>query len=178
MPNSYNTYNGDGVNQDFTVSFPYIDRSHVSVTVDGLAVTFNWLTDTMIRTDTAPKLNAFVRIGRSTSQGERLVDYNVPSTLTEDDLDRDSLQAFYMAQEALDNASLALTINNASGVFDALNLPIRNVGTAVEASDAVNQAYGDSRYLRKSEGTYDPFPILDEGSITDTVGYIFDEAGL
>ena len=43
---------------------------------------------------------------RSTSQGTRLVDYVDGSNLTETDLDLDSKQAFYMAQESLDELTL------------------------------------------------------------------------
>ena len=45
---------------------------------------------------------AAIEIRRKTSQGTKLVDYASGSVLTEDDLDTDSDQAFFMSQEAID----------------------------------------------------------------------------
>ena len=107
MANSKVQYTADGSTQSFAVTFPFISRSHVSVEVDGSNATFTWNNDSQI-TIASPTLSGseVVLIVRSTSQDTRLVDYVDGSNLTETDLDLDSKQAFYMAQESLDELTL------------------------------------------------------------------------
>jgi len=107
MANSKVQYTADGSTQSFAVTFPFISQSHVSVEVDGSAATFTWNNDSQI-TISSPTLSGseVVLIARSTSQNTRLVDYVDGSNLTETDLDLDSRQAFYMAQESLDELTL------------------------------------------------------------------------
>lgn len=85
----------------FSVPFTFIERSDVSVTLDGVAVSFAWLTDGQISISPAP--TGALRIVRRTEVTERLVDYNDGTRITETALDTDSLQAFYLAQEQRDD---------------------------------------------------------------------------
>jgi len=107
MANSKVQYTADGSTQTFAVTFPFISRSHVSVEVDGSAATFTWNNDSQIYIS-SPTLSGGekVLLVRSTSRDTRLVDYVDGSNLTETDLDLDSKQAFYMAQESLDELTL------------------------------------------------------------------------
>jgi hypothetical protein len=107
MANSKVQYTADGSTQTFAVTFPFISRNHVSVEVDGVAATFTWNNDSQILIS-SPTLSGgeAVLLIRSTSQDTRLVDYVDGSNLTETDLDLDSKQAFYMAQESLDELTL------------------------------------------------------------------------
>ena len=107
MANSKVQYTADGSTQAFAVTFPFISRNHVSVEVDGVAATFTWNNDSQVYIS-SPTLSGgeAVLLIRSTSQGTRLVDYVDGSNLTETDLDLDSKQAFYMAQESLDELTL------------------------------------------------------------------------
>ena len=107
MANSKVQYTADGSTQAFAVTFPFISRNHVSVEVDGVAATFTWNNDSQVYIS-SPTLSGgeAVLLIRSTSQGIRLVDYVDGSNLTETDLDLDSKQAFYMAQESLDELTL------------------------------------------------------------------------
>ena len=111
MANSKVQYTADGSTQSFAVTFPFISRSHVDVKVDGVSSTFTWDSDSQI-TISSPTLSGseVVLIIRTTSQATRLIDYVDGSNLSESDLDTDSKQAFFMAQEALDELS---TIDNA-----------------------------------------------------------------
>jgi len=108
MANSSVRYVASGDTQEFAVTFPFISRSHVTVTVAGSAATFTWNNDSLITvTDPADiTSDQVVLIKRSTSPATRLVDYVDGSNLSETDLDLDSKQAFYMAQEALDELTL------------------------------------------------------------------------
>ena len=107
MANSKVQYTADGSTQTFAVTFPFISRSHVSVEVDGVAATFTWNNDSQVLIS-SPTLSGSekVLLIRSTSRDTRLVDYVDGSNLTETDLDLDSKQAFYMAQESLDELTL------------------------------------------------------------------------
>lgn len=108
MANSSVRYVASGDTQEFAVTFPFISRTHVTVTVAGSAATFTWNNDSLITvTDPADITSSqVVLIKRSTSPDTRLVDYVDGSNLSETDLDLDSKQAFYMAQEALDELVL------------------------------------------------------------------------
>ena len=108
MANSSVRYVASGDTQEFAVTFPFISRTHVTVTVAGSAATFTWNNDSLITvTDPADiTSDQVVLIKRSTSPATRLVDYVDGSNLSETDLDLDSKQAFYMAQEALDELTL------------------------------------------------------------------------
>ena len=165
MANSSVRYVASGDTQEFAVTFPFISRTHVAVTVDGSAATFTWNNDSLITVSDPADITAdqVVLIKRTSSQSSRLVDYVDGSNLSESDLDLDSKQAFYMAQEALDEltllddaaiatsgyilvadgtdyAGVALsgdaTINSAG----ALTIASGSVETAMIAADAITSA--------------------------------------
>ena len=117
----------DPQNRQFDLSFPYLSQSHVSVTVNGTATTaFTFATSTRIQLNTGPTAGDVVVIKRATSPNTRLVDYQTGSVLSDEILDKDSLQAFYLAQEANDVAEIVLS-KNASNLYDAGNERITNV---------------------------------------------------
>src|SRR4051812_33570838 len=106
MALSRTTYTGDGATTDFTVPFPYLDKTHVKVYLDSVLTTaWSWLTTTSIRLTSAAGIGVAILIKRDTSSASRLVDYVAPSSLNESDLDTDSIQGFYLAQEAVDTAN-------------------------------------------------------------------------
>jgi hypothetical protein len=96
-------YIADGTTQIFALTFPFISRTHISVSVAGVDATFSFNNDSqiVIASPTVVNNNKVI-IKRTTSDTVRLVDYVDGSNLTEADLDLDSKQAFFMAQEALD----------------------------------------------------------------------------
>lgn len=106
-----NEYTGDGTTTDFTVSFSYLTSTHVKVFLDGtiktLTTDYTWVNSTTIRMNSAPASSSLLSIRRDTSSSARLVDYVSGSSLNEDDLDTDSLQAFYLGQEAIDGGTSA-----------------------------------------------------------------------
>lgn len=92
---------------DYNVTFPYLEKSHVKVYVDDVLQTsgsaYSWLNATTIRFSPAPT-GTTVLIVRETSHSARLVNWTSPSSMVEEDLDSDSLQAFYLGQEVIDIA--------------------------------------------------------------------------
>jgi hypothetical protein len=153
MAYALDTYTATAAQTDFTITFPYIAETHVTVYKNGVLMTNQADADTVsyqIVSSTTVRFGAGLTAGdvvgliRSTSPSARLTDYEDASTLTETDLDNDSLQAFYMVQEALDGADEALGLGLGSVNWDAEGLLIKDVGTPVEAGDAVTKAYADA----------------------------------
>lgn len=161
MANARDVYNvdankaglSDPQNRQFDLSFPYLSQSHVSVTVNGTATTaFTYATSTRIQLNTGPTAGDVVVIQRATSPNTRLVDYQTGSVLSDEILDRDSLQAFYLAQEANDVAEIVLS-KNASNLFDAGNERITNVANPTGAQDVATKNYLENTWLSSSDKT-------------------------
>ncbi|MER8422472.1 phage tail fiber protein [Mesorhizobium sp. M1403] len=105
---SFVFYDADGVTRDFTFSFPYLSRDHVKVYVDGVGYgDFAWVGPFSIRTNTTlPTLAGKIKIARETPGDSPLVTIGDGTSLRSVDLNRQSLQAMYVAQEAADAALL------------------------------------------------------------------------
>jgi hypothetical protein len=111
-------YDGKVNDTVFNVPFPYIDKSHVFVYVDGYAVNFTWLADNSIKLNTPLQKELTVRVKRRTPLDRRLVDFQSASVLTEKDLDVSNLQVFFNQQEVEDDLALGLLgadISNVKG---------------------------------------------------------------
>ena len=121
MANTKAEYVGDGVTDTFAIVFPRISDTHVEVYVNNiqLATPLYWsVQGGNVVFLTPPGDQALIRIQRNTDVNNRLVDYNDGAVLTEAELDLDSKQAFYLAQEVkenysdlIDNAVVALATN-------------------------------------------------------------------
>ena len=143
MANSFVRYTGNGNTTQYAVSFSYRDQADISVTINGVATTafsFNGA-GTQITFDTAPANLTSIEIRRTTSQTSRLVDYAAGSVLTENDLDTDSNQGFYMSQEAIDDANDRIKLDNADFHWDAQSKRIKNIADPVDNTDVVNKSY-------------------------------------
>jgi hypothetical protein len=104
MANSYVKYSATGSTDVFALSFSYLDQAHVSVTKDGSAAPFTWLSPTQVKLSTIPAANARIVIRRTTPPAPAF-DANDGSTLTHDDLLTLSRQVTYIAQETADLAN-------------------------------------------------------------------------
>jgi hypothetical protein len=98
------SYTGNGVQTTYAIPFPYRATADVYAEVNGTPVTNFTVAGGLLTFTVPPAAGADVLVYRSTSIGSRLVDYAGSASITEKDLDVDSLQAFYLAQEALDFA--------------------------------------------------------------------------
>ena len=145
MANSFVEYTGDGNTTNFSITFAYLDSSHVSCTVDGSSTSFTFSSGGTVATiSPAPANGALIKFSRNSSQNTRLTDYASGSVLKEEDLDTDSKQAFFLAQESIDNTGSKLGQNTSNFQFDALNKRIINVADPTSAQDASTKAYTDS----------------------------------
>ena len=126
----------DGSTNQFDVTFPYVDKSHVIERVDGTATTaFTCLTATRIQITSTPASGSNVVITRETSPATRLVDYQTGSILSESVLDTDSIQAFYLGQEAQDVKDYTLAKSEATNLWDATSLRLTNLADPTAAQD-------------------------------------------
>lgn len=106
-PLSYTTAVGDGTLDVFSLSFPYIDETHVHFYIGTTEVQIvEFVTQSTVRVATAPPAGSAITIRRCTPICERLVDYFDGSTLGEADLDTSILQVFYRMQEQEDDLDL------------------------------------------------------------------------
>jgi hypothetical protein len=139
-------YTAGAAQTDFTISFPYLDEVDVLVYVNGALQTsgtdYNIVTTTIVRFVSGLTSGDTVVVQRATSQNTRLVDYATASTLTEEDLDNDSIQAFYMAQEAIDTANTALPLGTTEE-WDFGNKQSENVPAPTSGDSVVNKTYVD-----------------------------------
>lgn len=121
------------------MGFGYIAKYHIEVYVDGVQQTdFSWLNDYTISLPTNPPAGSVVQIKRNTTKSSRLVDFQDGSVLTENALDTDSNQMFYLAQESLDDSEESLK-ENVGGYLDAKGRRIANLAEPVAQQDAVTK---------------------------------------
>jgi len=146
MANSFVRYTGDGSTTTYSVPFSYRAQEDVSITIDGVLTTaFTWNgAGTQITFTTAPASSTAIEIRRTTSQGTKLVDYASGSVLTESDLDTDSDQAFFMSQEAIDDAGDVIKLSNVNFQWDAQNKRLTNVADPTSAQDAATKNWSET----------------------------------
>jgi hypothetical protein len=125
MAYSYVSYTGDGSTTNFSIPFGFIQSSHLTVTVAGapkVEGTDYTVSGGVLTFTTAPANAAAISIVRSSGIASRLVtlaDGTVPLAA---DLNKDGLQAFYLAQEMADgggsgNMSRSVYDPNADGII-------------------------------------------------------------
>lgn len=136
-------YTGNGSNNNFNVTFPYLRQQDVVVLVNGVSVTYSFISSGIVQTTVAPANGARVVVKRVTPTSP-LVDFNDASTLTEADLDTAKLQSFYIAQEALDALTDNLALDYADDKFNAQSKRIKNLQAPLNASDAATKDYVDT----------------------------------
>jgi len=157
MAFAIDTYTGNGSTTTFSVTFPYIEKAHVIVTVDGVTKTlttdYTFTTSSTITFTSAPAASSTIKFTRSSNRTGRLVDYQDGSTLTEATLDQDGNQSFFMAQEAIDVTEGTLNISQSTDQWDATNKRITNVADPVNNNDAVNKTYLENTWLSTSDKT-------------------------
>ena len=150
MPFAVTQITATGSSDPLSFSFPYRSTSDIVVKVDGVTktatthYTFPTTSSVQFTSGNVPTSGQVVEIRRATSQNTRLVDYVSGAILTESDLDTDSNQAFFMAQESIDIANDGLTLQS-TGVFDGSSKRITNVADPTGAQDAATKAYTDSQ---------------------------------
>jgi hypothetical protein len=155
MALSFAQYPADDVTVTFQVPFPYLARDHISVKVKGVAKSFTWDNAGVVRiTGPAPTKPDVVEVRRTTPREEPMVDYQDGSVLTEGDLDLQTLQTFFIVQEAIDIAGGTLELRP-DGSYGAGFRRITEVGDPAEDYDAVNKRFFESTFLPQMQALLD-----------------------
>ncbi len=166
MANSYLEYTGNGNTTAFSITFDYLDASHIACTVNGVSTSFTLSNGgATANISPAPANAAAIRFTRTTSQSTRLTDYVAGSVLKEEDLDTDSKQAFFMGQEGLDTIGTKMGQSTTNFQFDAINKRIINVADPTSAQDASTKNYVDTR-LAADISTVNTYKIAAETAKT------------
>lgn len=138
-------HTADGSTVNWTVPFEYLDKGDIIVRVNGVEnTTFTWISSSVIQITPAVANGSLIVIQRRSSPGTRLVDYMTGEMLGEETLDLDSKQAFFLGQEAVDRADYSITIDEATGQWDADAKRITNLTTPTGNQDAATKAYVDA----------------------------------
>lgn len=136
---------GDGSNSTFAFSFPFLDRAHVAVKVNGTITAFTWLTDSTIQILPAP--TGVVEIRRNTPLTSAPVDFTDGSVLSEGELDLLATFNLYCTQEARDVADTALGLGG-TVEWDGRGFSTTNFADAVDPTGLITK--------QQLEGTYKP----------------------
>ena len=138
---SSNSYNGDGVQTNFTITYDYIDRDFIQVYVGSVlqteGVDYSFASDTVVNINPAPPSGTNnVELRRVTSTTP-VVDFSNGASLTEDDLDNAFRQPIHIAEEAVRDSIAGITLNGSHWDADARR--ITNVAAPVVGTDVATQ---------------------------------------
>lgn len=143
MAYSFVVYTGNGSQTDFVVPFAYLTKSHIHVYLAGVEQMsgWSWFDSTTVRFSSAPANGATVLIRRKSSPGLKMITFIDGSQATAADFNLDSLQDFYLCQEATDLTALSISLNEALAAFDGLGYRLSNIAAPAGDGDAVNRLY-------------------------------------
>ena len=171
-------YAADGSTDTFSVTFPYLAKSDVKVSVDGVEATdFTWPTSGSIKLTPTPSSGAIVDINRVTEKNRLLVDFQDGSTLLEKDLDLAARQSFFLAQESFDQTGSSLVVAQ-DGSYSASDRRISLLGYPTNPEDATSKQYvldtfaqgedtADARDESRNWANYPVDQLVPEGDQTD-----------
>lgn len=133
-------------NRNFIVTMPYISRDHIKVSVTGSDVPFSWLNTNTVQLAVAPNVGDIIDVRRETERKNLLVDFQDASTITEQQLDLATRQAFFLAQEAFDLTSSTLAVAN-DGSYSASGRRLSLLGDPDSDDDATTQGWVKAQYI-------------------------------
>lgn len=146
------TYTGNGSTTQYSITFPFLDSSHVKAFINGVETTAFTISSSTLTFNSAPANSAVVRIERQTPISSRIVDFTDGSVLTESDLDKSADQNFFVAQEITDVSQSTMKIAT-DDKFDAQSKVIKNVANPTNNQDAVTKYYLENTWLSPTDKT-------------------------
>lgn len=159
MANSYNLTTASAGQNTVAVPFAFVDRLHVALAINGVAVTnFTWLSDSMIQLAAPLAGGERVYVYRATPDVTAVVTYS-PGTITSKNLNDQTRQLLYVVQEAKDRSTQGMTVDLATNTYSAQGLRVSEVAVPVAANDAVNKAYADTIIVQATV-VYDATVVL------------------
>lgn len=136
-PYSYNTTVASGSTNAVNVTFPYIEKADVHVTINAAPVddaTLTWASDSVIHLASNPIAGDVVKVYRDTPKDVLSVDWSSPSVLAEADIEKAFTQLLYIAQEAYDIGILPQQELDAA--INYINTAVNNAQAALDATNA------------------------------------------
>lgn len=152
----------NGASDRIPVAFPYLDKSHVKVYLDGVlqaSNTYSWPTDGEIQLNVTPASGVVGYAPRTTP--EEPITVFSPGNLDVTDLNVASLQPLYLAQEARDLG---------------LDTQLRGWLTA-NSGEGGTITLGSEGSLLGFDGDGNLIPVVDAGDIGSAQGYAEDALG-
>ena len=168
MANTYVDYTGDGNQTSFAYTFAVLSgrqQDHIIVGVDDSTTTggkfevvdsADYTIDTSAGTitfDTAPELNARIRIRRDSDASTLLVDFKNGTVLPERDLDLAYLHNLFLNEEIEEGSGKKTLVKDANGNYDGDSVKLVNLADPENAQDAVTKGYADGRYVDEAGDT-------------------------
>jgi hypothetical protein len=144
------TATGNGVNTDFSFTFPYLNQLHVKATINSVPTTaFTFFAANILRFTVAPANGAAVVISRETPSDELNTIIQPGSSIPVDGLNDNFYQALYVAQEtefSAANQSTAGLQAQIDGAIITANSAVATAGAAQviaeNAEDTANAIAG------------------------------------
>lgn len=174
MAFSYVDYTANGAQIDFVYNLGYISKNHISVLLDGELIPssgYTWITNEIIRVTPAPALGKKVRIARNSSQTATLVTFTNNSSFNAGEMNLAFIQAFMMAQEALDRPAIAA---EAGGGSVPTPTPGADDGKVLGAA---NGSYAWSRYASLNTLTVSDFANINDLRVADQILFHGNDIG-
>lgn len=139
------SYDGDGAQVDFTITYAYTAQSFIEVFVDGgtkkiVGTDYNFLSATVIRFEgasTPPAGTLNVELRRVTGTAP-LVDWEDGASILDSDLDLADLQLLHIVEELENNVISGMGKTGAN--WDAEGVRITDVAAAIDDTDVATKA--------------------------------------
>lgn len=139
-----NSYTGNGSTTLYSFTFPYLDESHVKVSLNGtLTTAYTFANATTIQFNTAPGVGVAILIYRQTDDSALEATFFAGSSIKAQDLNENFLQSIYINQE-VNNRALDSNGDTMSGILNMGGYKITNLGTPTASTDATTKAYVDA----------------------------------
>ena len=136
-----NTYTGDGSTVLFSFTFPYLDQSHVKVSLNGSDTTaFTFANATTVQLNSAPAVGVAVRVYRNSDEDNVEATFFPGSAIRATDLNENFLQSLYLNQETRRIAQDATTGTIADGSISSAKLGSEVVTEPKIGTAAVTEA--------------------------------------
>ena len=147
------TIPGNGTAGPFSITFPYLERTDIKVSVDEVVTTdFSFDNDTQIRFTVAPfpTSGQTIRIFRDTNISSPQATFVSGSAIRAQDLNNNNLQLVYSAQER-EERSVDSSGGTISGTLDMGSNKIINLGTPTAGTDATTKDYADLKVAKAGD---------------------------
>jgi hypothetical protein len=145
LAETFFAYTADGTANSWAIPFNYLSTEHVGLFVDGVEdETKTFLTASSLAATSVPTNGASVLVKRTTPRDTLITEIPNSGSYRGQDLNNQSLQALYIAQEAYDALTSVFSLDATDNKWDGDNKNIKDVLDPTNDQDAATKAYVDS----------------------------------